>query len=64
MIMGFTYEYTYQDHEYIIGMNTMHIQCTSNTFGLQQNSIHVVFLLQAASVIALCCSEHICDQVA
>ena len=45
-------------------MNTMHAQSICYTFSLWPNTIHVVFLLQAASVIALCHSEHICDQVA
>ena len=44
------HEYTYQDHEYIVRtMITNHAQW--------------VFLLQAACRIALCHSEHICDQV-
>jgi len=62
MIMGF-HEYTYQDHEYIIrAMNTKHTQCTHSA-GKQTLYIWV-FLLQAACTIALCHSEHICDQVA
>ena len=46
--MGFTYEYTYQDYEYYACLvHLLYIQ-------LVTNSIHVVFLLQAASAIALC----------
>jgi len=61
MIMGFVYEYMYQDSEYKIGtMNTKHAQCTCYT----AKPIHTVFLLQAAHKIAPSHSKHICDQVA
>ena len=64
MIMGF-HEYTYQDREYIIrAMNTKHAQCTCCTSAGNQTLYIWVFLLQAARMIALCHSEHICDQVA
>ena len=49
--MGFTYEYTYQDYEYI-------------QLVTKPAARHVIFLLQAASAIAFCRTEHICDQVA
>jgi len=55
MIMGFPYEYTYQDHEYIIRtMNTKHAQLLTKPYTYQ-------FLLLAVHKIAL---KHICDQVA
>ena len=58
--MGFTYEYTYQDYEYYAcSVHLLYIQLLTKLAAR-----HVVFLLQAASVIALCRSEHICDQVA
>jgi len=65
MIMGF-HEYTYQDREYIIrAMNTKHAQCTCLYVQLvTQPYIYGSSLLQAAHTIALCHSEHICDQVA
>ena len=72
MIIGFTYEYAYQDREYIVRtMNTMHAPCIHSACNqtahvdphLQPGAGKpVVFLLQAASAIALC--QHICDQVA
>ena len=61
--MGFTYEYTYQDHEYIVRiMNTKHAQCTcyiqlvikTYTYGFSYSRLHV----------QLRRSEHNCDQVA
>jgi len=62
MIMGFR-EYTYQDHEYIIrAMNTKHAQSTC--LYIQLVTKPWVFLFQGARKIALCHSEHICDQVA
>ena len=62
---GFSW-YTYQDPEYIIrAMNTKHAQCTCYTHSAGNQTLYIwVFLLQAARMIALCCSEHICDQVA
>ena len=58
MIIGFTYEYAYQDREYIVRtMNTMHAPCIHSACN---QTAHVVFLLQAASAIALC--QHVCDQ--
>ena len=42
------HEYAYQDHEYIIR-------------AMNTNHAQWIFLLP---VIALCCSEHTCDQVA
>jgi len=32
VIVGFAYEYAYEDHEYRT-MNTKHAQCTLDTFG-------------------------------
>ena len=59
------HEYTYQDPEYILrAMNTKHAQCTCCTSAGNQTLYIWVFLLQAARMIALCHSEHICDQVA
>ena len=56
MIMGFAYEYTYQDYEYIIR--------TMNTSASNQTLYILVFLLLAAHKIVLSCTKHICDQVA
>ena len=57
--------------QYVCILGTVSINILTRTVNIhiQDNeyyacSVHVVFLLQAASVIALCCSEHICDQVA
>ena len=62
--MGF-HEYTYQDHEYIIrAINTKHAQCTCLYIQLVTKLYILDFLLQAAHTIALCHSEHTCDQVA
>ena len=47
VIMGFAYEYTYQDHEYIIRtMNTKHERC-------------LAFLFQAAHKIGGSCPKYI-----
>ena len=64
--MGSTYEYTYQDSEYIIRtMNTKHAQCTCYYIQLvTKPCTSWVFLLQAACTTALSHSEHICDHVA
>ena len=49
------YEYTYQDHEYIIRtMNTKHERC-GMAFLLQ--AAHKIFLLQAAHKIAVSCPK-------
>ena len=59
-------KYAYQDCEYIIRtMNTKHTHCTCYIFSIQHQNLYILlFLLQAACMIALCSSEHICDQVA
>jgi len=63
--MGF-HEYTQQDREYIIrAMTTKHAQCKCYTHSGGKQTLYIwVFLLQAARMIALCCFEHITDQVA
>ena len=51
------YEYTYQDHEYIIRtVNTEHDQLVREP--------DTSFLLLAAHKIALRCTKHICDELA
>ena len=54
------HEYTYQDHEYVIrAMNSKHAQCTCYIY------IQLVTKPAPGAIrIALCHSEHICDQVA
>jgi len=62
---GFTYEYTYQNREYIIRtMNVMHAQLPAIHSACNQTLYIWLLLLQTTSTIALSHSEHICDQVA
>ena len=46
-------------YEYLIMLSAHAIHSAGN-----QTLYIWVFLLQAAHTIALCCSEHICDQIA